>query len=71
MSDTRLSITPGWNPTHLRWHDFPMTPKMQARECDHVGRRVRGRRFNKNGKNSTFNLERKVDALREKEARQE
>ncbi len=44
---------------------------MQARECDHVGRRVRGRRFNKNGKNSTFNLERKVDALREKEARQE
>lgn len=65
MSDTRLSITPGWGPSHRRWGFQDMTPKMQAREH---GPHRRGHRFNKNGKNSTYNLERKIDRLREEEA---
>lgn len=67
MSDTRLSVQPGWNSQHPRWRWGPMTEKFQARETAHHSYRD-CHRFHMRGKNTTFNLLAKLDELRLREA---
>lgn len=70
MSDTRINVIPGWGPNHPHWPQRfgPMTEKMQTRDQSaYRNSRYSHDRFRNGGKNSRYNLLRKIDELRAEE----
>lgn len=66
MSDTRRYVQPGWGPSHPKWYGSEISPKEQAR--DHRGVSLKKtHRFSNYGRNTRYNLQRKNEALAERE----